>query len=310
MTTPLSADAEETRYDNCPVCSGATRCWRVKSVDAKRYPLELCESCGFAFVNPRPSRNFLAEYYSSFGHGNSPDGNDFPTLESVLANEAQHPNSTIDARRMIDSIMSLHGQGQLGKFLDVGCGYGFFSREARRGGFDVIPLEMADNEAEIAKQLTGLTPVRRSFEDCECPPASISVVCMSQTLEHARDINLWVRKSHDALVPGGIIAIALPNFGSAFRLLLQENEPYICPPAHLNFFNPESLSKLLENHGFKVEEIQWVSRLPLSAFEKRLPTVGKPLLPVIDALASATLKAIDRLRLGMMINVYARRVPR
>ena len=106
----------------------------------------------------------------------------------------------------------------------------------------------------------------------------------------------------------GIIAIALPNFGSIFRMIMQENEPYICPPAHLNFFNPNSLSKVLENYGFRVEAIEWVSRLPEKTFEKRLPRFGKPLLPIIHSISTVSLRGIDALHLGMMINVYGRKI--
>lgn len=35
----------------------------------KMYNLDLCNSCGYSFVNPRPSLAFLMDYYSSFGHG-------------------------------------------------------------------------------------------------------------------------------------------------------------------------------------------------------------------------------------------------
>ncbi len=91
-------------------------------------------------------------------------------------------------------------------------------------------------------------------------------------------------------------------------MIMQENEPYVCPPAHLNFFNPSSLSCLLEEHGFKVEAIQWVSRIPKRTFEKRMPQFGKPMLPVINALTRVSLKAIDTAHLGMMINVYGRKI--
>ncbi len=89
---------------------------------------------------------------------------------------------------------------------------------------------------------------------------------------------------------------------------MQENEPYICPPAHLNFFNPNSLSRLLENYGFRVEVIQWISRIPRRTFEKRLPIFGKPLLPIINAVSSVSLKTVDTFHLGMMINVYGREI--
>jgi len=248
------------------------------------------------------------DYYSSFGHGHVGAGNEAPDLKTVLAKEQNDPNSTVDAKRLIKTIKSLVKNHKSNRFLDVGCGYGFFSKEALNAGFDVVALELAKNERAIAKEITGLNPAATSFEEFECAPESLGVVFMSQILEHALDVNLWIKKSRDFLVNDGIIAIALPNYGSIFRMIMQENEPYICPPAHLNFFNPQSLSRLLENHGFKIEAVQWISRIPKRTFEKRLPRLVKPLLPVIDVASSASLKIVDALHLGMMINVYGRKL--
>jgi len=289
------------------VCSSQIKMWRVKNVGNENYKLDLCESCGYSFVNPRPSLSFLKHYYTLFGHGHDLIGKEAPNLTSILADEHNYPNSTLDAVRLIKTIKVLANNVCNNRFLDVGCGYGFFSKEALDAGFEVIALELAENERKIAKEMTGLNPAACSFEDFECAPESLSVVFMSQILEHALDINLWIKKSHDCLVNDGILAIALPNYGSIFRIIMQENDPYICPPAHLNFFTPNSLSRLLEKHGFKVEVVQWVSRIPKRTFEKRLPQFGKPLLRIANAVSSALLKIVDTLHLGMMINVYGRK---
>lgn len=304
----MSINFTDTQYNLCPVCSSPSKTWRVKSSGNKQYIMDLCRTCGFCFVNPRPSFQFLMEYYASFGQGREDSEREIVDLKAVLAQEKHDPNSTIDAKRLTHTVKSLVNNGSTNKFLDVGCGYGFFSKEALDAGFDVIALELAESERKITQELTGLIPVSSSFEDFEAAPESLGVVFMSQILEHALDVNLWIEKSHALLIKDGIIAIALPNFGSLFRMILQENESFICPPTHLNFFNPISLSKLLEKHGFKVEAIQWVSRIPKSTFEKRLPRFLKPFLPVIIWTSSIILKCIDALHLGMMITVYARKV--
>ena len=121
------------------------------------------------------------------------------------------------------------------------------------------------------------------------------------------EVHFWISKASDLLADGGIIAVAVPNFGSLFRIIMNEKESYICPPSHLNFFDPKTLSRLLEIRGFKVESVQWVSRMPKTAFEKRLPAFCKPIVPFMDVLSSPALKIIDVLRLGMIFNVYARK---
>ena len=279
--------------------------WRLKIIGDVKHQIDLCTSCGFAFVNPRPSMSFLKDYYSLVGLGQSID--DHISIESVKEKENGDPNSTLDAKRMIMTILELAQKDQKKNILDIGCGYGFFSKEALDNGFNVSPLEIATTERSIANELLGLEPVEISFEDFDCQPSTFSAVLMSQTLEHAQDINLYISKAHDLLVRDGILAIALPNFGSISRLLLQQNEPFICPPAHLNFFNPCSLSSLLKRHGFKVERIQWVSRIPKKTLEKCLGDAGMPLLPVINGFCGAMGKGFDLIHLGIMINVYARK---
>jgi 2-polyprenyl-3-methyl-5-hydroxy-6-metoxy-1,4-benzoquinol methylase len=304
----MPVNSETKQYETCPICSSSIKTWRIKKAGNEKYKLDLCGSCGYSFVNPRPSLSYLIDFYSSFGHGHDANGREVPSLKSVLTEEQSEPNSTIDARRLVKTIKSLTKNGSSNRFLDIGCGCGFFSKAALGVGFEVIALELPGNEIGIAKEMTGLNPASCSFEEFECASESLQVVLMSQILEHALDVNLWINKAHDFLVHDGIIAIALPNYGSIFRLIMQENDPYICPPAHLNFFNLNSLSRLLENHGFRVEVAQWVSRIPKTKFEKRLPKFGKPLLPIINVVSSASLKIIDALHLGMMINVYGRKI--
>lgn len=301
----MSLEVDQTKLDSCPICSSSIKSWRNKVVGSEQYQMDTCTSCGFAFVNPRPSISFLMQFYSSSGHGGN---HDLLTIDSLLMREKISPNSTIDAKRMISTIDNLTVRKNQIRFLDVGCGFGFFSREALLNGYDVTALELAEIEGSVAQELLGINPIKSSFEDFSLSDHKFNVVLMSQILEHAHDVNLWVSKAKNLLADDGILAIALPNFGSIFRLILQENEPYICPPAHLNFFNPFSLSRLLENHGFKVEEIQWVSRIPKQTLAKRIPSIASPVVPLITGTSGVVLAILDFLRLGMMINVYARKI--
>ncbi|MCY3005772.1 MAG: methyltransferase domain-containing protein [Planctomycetota bacterium] len=308
----MAMEKDQIYYSSCPGCSCAYKPWRSKQVGEQQYRMDVCQSCGYCFVNPRPSLAFLMDYYSTFGHGDAEIAQDKPTLESVQKREKSFPNSTVDAKCLVRTIQSLAnssgGSARISnRFLDVGCGYGFFSHEAQRAGFEVQALELAAIERQIAHQMTGLDPTASSFEEYVCEPSSLGVVLMSQILEHVLDVNLWIEKAHRLLVPGGILAIALPNYGSITRKLLQERDPFVCPPTHLNFFSPRSLSCLLRKHGFEVAKIEWVSRLPKSSFEKRCPSFARPLLPLVHFGTSLALQAIDLSRLGMVIRVYGRK---
>lgn len=306
----MTCEVEPRYYEYCPICSSSIFKWKIKETETESYRIDRCSLCGFAFVNPRPSIQFLMNYYSSYGHEHGVnDAEKNATIDSVMEAEKKFPNSTIDAKRIISTVNLLNPIHERSKFLDVGCGYGFFSKEASVSGFEVTALEIAAVEREIASKMTNLNPIAISFEEFEYPDNSFSVILMSQILEHAYDVNLWAAKAHSLLEENGIIVIALPNFGSIFRLIMQENEPYICPPSHLNFFNLNSLSKLLEGKGFKVEKTQWVSRIAPQALKKRFPKLfSGVVLPIFNGMAIVLLKTLDLSHVGVMINIYARKI--
>ena len=124
---------------------------------------------------------------------------------------------------------------------------------------------------------------------------------MSQILEHAHDVNEWLSRAAKLLRRGGVLAVALPNFQSIFRRILQHRDPYICPPAHLNFFGPTNLTLLFEKHGFQVTGMQWTTRMPTSVIAKRM-AIGESIISMLPL--KMLMNLIDRARLGMMITVY------
>jgi SAM-dependent methyltransferase len=288
-----------TSVDACPVCSGRTSLWRWKQT-VDRYRIERCRRCGYAFVNPRPPIAELMRYYADAPAGSKQS----VTLAGILEDEHSFPNSTLDAQRMVSTIRSLQHPEVPRTFLDVGCGYGFYTHAALRRDYAVTAIELGSHERNLARSLTGIAPLDTSFEAFAGKPGSFGVVLMSQILEHAHDVNAWVAKAHGLLAPGGILAIALPNFASFTRRLLQEREPYITPPEHLNFFSSRSMSRLLREHGFDVISTQCISRVRPQAYERRL---ARPLASVVRASLPLALRAIDTLGMGIMLNAFARK---
>ena len=300
--------SENISIESCPICKGNYEIWAKKMTEYGEFIIVKCLKCGYAFVNPRPKLDFLMQFYSEIGHG--PYGISDLSYELVLENEKQYPNSSLDAKRIINSSLKLLNAkyATQKKFLDIGCGYGFFSLEALKFGFEVTALELASTERKIAEQMTGLKPVQKSFEDFQSEKSNFEVILMSQILEHAHDVVEWIRKAHLLLKPNGILAIALPNFGSLFRLILKENEPYICPPSHLNYFDQKSLAILLENNGFEVCKVEYISRLPYSAVYKRLNKFGIIFPRLIYCTIPLPLYIIDKLNLGSILNIYGRKL--
>tara|TARA_B110000008_G_C16974874_1_gene565434 strand:- start:127 stop:999 length:873 start_codon:yes stop_codon:yes gene_type:complete len=283
----------------CPICSSNIAEWKTKVADGKEYKIDLCASCRYVFINPRPTLEFISNYYANF-HISDEAQNDNYELE-------KYSYSVIDAKRIVKNISILTNNLKSLNFLDVGCGHGLISREAKNSGFNVTALELSDIERDIAFNLTKIIPINSSFEDYSCEAEAFDILNLSQILEHAVDINLWVSKANFCLKKGGILAIALPNFNSFFRYLLNEKDPYICPPVHLNFFGHKNLIKLLDNHGFDVEHFEFISRIPDETILKRIPKLFHFILPIIKIIVSLIFKIFDLLQIGIMINIYAKK---
>ena len=157
--------------------------------------------------------------------------------------------------------------------------------------------------------MTGVESAATAFEDYVLSGPPLDVILLSQILEHAHDITRWLLKCREMLAVGGVLAIALPNFGSLARLVLQEREPFICPPEHLNFFTAASLKVLVEKHGFRVEATEWITRVPKSAFARRLPAVLQSAVPLINAAAGLATRSIDAAHMGSVLRLYAQKIP-
>jgi len=295
---------------SCPVCSSPIKRWRTKIGQGTRFTISICNACGFAFTNPPPSAELISNLYSEHGHGDY----SLQSFDEALRSERERPNTTIDAKRMVRTIIEIIGSGTAKRLLDVGCGYGFFSAEAMKQGFEVDALEPADIERSIATQVTGIEPSACRFEDWPIEQA-YDALLMSQIIEHIIDINEWIFKANQLLREDGVLAIATPNFKGLLHYFLKERDNLsVSPPYHLSYFSVQSLTALLERHGFIVRRVQFVSyhQPHLLAEDVTRRFLSTRLANLISWNAfrtplNAIFEMFDKLHLGMVINVYAQK---
>ena len=169
--------------------------------------------------------------------------------------------------------------------------------------FKVDAIEMAANEGKIFKELNGFEPYNCAFEEYKTDKL-YSHILMSQILEHVIDPEDWIKRANALLEKEGLLIIALPNFGSIFKKVMREKEPFIIPPYHLNYFTKKSLSQLLKRNGFEIIEYKTISRLPFKKIFSKFPA---PVVSIFSILGNFVLKVIDFLSMGSIINVYARK---
>src|SRR5438309_345284 len=93
---------DQKKLETCPVCGGGVVAWCSKKRLNENFVVDRCKKCGFAFVNPRPSLEYLKKFYKEdVHHSKESDFSETPSVSLVLKKEEEYPNSTLDARRII-----------------------------------------------------------------------------------------------------------------------------------------------------------------------------------------------------------------
>lgn len=233
---------------HCPVCHSSERVHAL--MEKNGWPLRWCRGCDHIFVSPAPTRQELERIYS-FDEGYQKQA------------MARFSDEDPPAPKLLERLGQIARHVPQGALLDVGCSSGRFLYLAERRGYEVQGVELNHDTAEIARA-NGLPVVDGDLESAGFPPARFDVVHLGDVIEHVIDPGEMMAHVRKLLAPGGIVVVATPNHAAFFpraTLLLFETAgipwSHPTPPHHLHQFSFESLSRLLESSGFRIEEARY-----------------------------------------------------
>ncbi len=143
------------------------------------------------------------------------------------------------------------------RLLDVGSGPGGFVRLAGERGWEGTALEL---NVESSKKLAaeGFKVIVKNLELTDLPPHSYDLISLWEVLEHLADPKVVLREIKRLLSPGGLLLILVPNAGSLVTRLLHEKSNTFGGHSHLNHFDVNSLTSLVERVGFDLIEVETV----------------------------------------------------
>lgn len=308
--TAKAGDIYGAALHECVACKAEKiSYWRQKnfhytqSASCKAFHIYRCESCGTGFLNRPPALQWLQAIYQYSGQALT----QAVTLEDVLAKEAEFPNCTLDAERM-SRLAAQSNQSGNGRALDIGSGFGFCTQALRKLGYRTLSINPGKYENEVFKKLNGdgLLPVM--FEDYQAA-GQFGVVVMSQVLEHLLEPDQAIKKVSGLLAPGGVLACAVPNYGSFLvKLLGTKDNACLWVPEHVNYFTEDGLKALVRQHGLDIVNVEQITRIPANALSKRLGLKGTPAAVaegLVKCFQPPFAKLMNVLGLGIYINLYA-----
>lgn len=228
------------------------------------FSYERCPECATVMMNPRPPLELLHQFYESSQNYAFWNEHIFPASEETRRERIFKP-------RVKRTLELCHDLGVAeGAMLEVGAGFGTFCAEMKSAGsFErVIALEPAPDLAATCRE-RGLETVEAPFERHGLDPDSVDVVAAFEVLEHLFEPLAFVEAAAGVLRPGGLLIVSVPNI-HGFDTLLLGREANAVDHEHLNYFNPASLSRLLERLDFTVEEVLTPGRLDVDLVRRAL----------------------------------------
>lgn len=152
-------------------------------------------------------------------------------------------------------------KGPIQSSLDLGCGYGDFSRHLKAKQKTAIDLEdLSEYQASDVRFLQSSTSSLGDLEIDELDLCFASNLLEHLSKEEGEDLLRWVWSK---LRPGGRILLLQPNFRYCYR-------NYFDDYTHKTIYTDEGLSGFLQSLGFEVE-IRKPRYLPFSMRGSLLP---------------------------------------
>jgi len=273
---------------------------RARSAEA--FTINKCRTCGTGYLSPPPSAAYLSSIYAFSGHGLTAP----VTAEEILAGERRFPNSTVDAERLV-RIGSSFDKSGVAASLDVGSGMGFITREMRRQGREPVSINPGQYENSVFEELNGYAPFVGMLDDYE-PDRQFGLIVLSQVLEHILNPRTVIERLTSMLAPGGVLALAVPNFNSAAVAVLGTRENgCLWVPEHVNYFTKAGLRNLVTLAELEVVKEVQLTRIRYDALARRVP-VAKGLSQALVKYGQIPIAlSVNSIGRGLHLNIYARK---
>lgn len=243
----------------CPACGAVGAKVELRSdgglAGSGAYELAKCSSCGsWFFLGEDPVVGYTDE-----------------ALHSDYWIHYVQSGAGINA--MLVPLLALEERAR-GRFLDVGCGFGFVPDFwARSGRGEAVGLELA-SYGKIGRRLLGADIRPAYLSDCEdFEEGEFDIVYSSEVIEHVRDPAGFLRELARVLKADGILVLTTPSAACVSR----DVDPptlyaALSPGLHYFLLSKERLEGLLEEAGFHHHVVvddgrtlmAWASREPIS----------------------------------------------
>lgn len=243
----------------CPACNSH----KYESIfDKQEFNFVKCIDCETVFINPRPTRDMLRNFYEKsecIKHWK----NIFKESEDIRRKDifSQRANTII---KLLKKFQLHHNL-----LVDIGAGFGTFCEEIKKQNFfnKIVAVEPSHDLANVCRQKN--LDVKEDFIE-NMSLNGVSVITSFELIEHLFNPEEFVIACKKSLEKDGLFIITTPNVKGFDMITLGKHVESFQGPNHLNYFHPKSISILLEKCGFEVLEILTPGKLDAEIVRKKV----------------------------------------
>lgn len=220
-----------------------------------------CAHCKYRHVLPLPSDDDLATVYSHEYYSQEKP----LYIEHYLQDKEWWDEVYSERLGLLEQYLPAERRS----LLDVGSGPGLFLAKGRERGWKVQGVEPSSQAAQYSREALGLT-IHQMFLTAQTAETlgHFDAINLGEVLEHLPDPAAMLRLVRTRLSEQGLLCVIVPNDFNPFQNILREHAGFkpwwVAPPHHLNYFNRESLAKLVQAAGFEV--LHQESTFPIDVF--------------------------------------------
>jgi 2-polyprenyl-3-methyl-5-hydroxy-6-metoxy-1,4-benzoquinol methylase len=288
-----------------------------------KYSVKINKKFGFKQIFPTPSVTEINKFYNKIFYSKNFKNFNNSSLK-VQKSDKFFFDTKWDSINTNLKIFLKYKKNNI-SVLDIGCGWCQCLIYLKKKGFDCYGFDPS-KESVLYGLKYGIKVKHAGMDKVDVfEGKKFNVVILNNVLEHLIDPEGTLKQIKKILKPKGIIMVEVPNDFNDFQIIGKKihklKQWWVSPPAHLNYFSKETLSKLINFLGFKVllshssfplemfllfgdnyigdPKIGKICHKKRVSFEKNLIKYGK------IKLLNDFYKSLAELNLGRTITLYA-----
>jgi|SaaInlStandDraft_2_1057019.scaffolds.fasta_scaffold02407_3 SAM-dependent methyltransferase len=257
----------------CPACGGND----LEHAFLKHgFNYETCNHCDTLFNNPRPSEEAIRRYFSEAPSVKFWMNHFYQETEEIRREKIFVPRG----RLVIESVKKFSPDKNWDKIkwiADIGSGAGVFCEEMKKlapSHVEVLAIEPLPTMSKLCEE-RGLTVIPKCLEELKVSDLPIKndskgVFTAFEMIMYVQNPLVFFENCKRLLTPGDLLIFSGLNGMGMDILVLWEKYRTLLPPHCINFFNPKSITILLERAGFKTCEVTTPGHLDIQLIESSL----------------------------------------